>query len=420
VPHDVAHHSEEAVPLPPSPGWASEYIHIGEYHEAVEVLKHPDLEVIQGNRPMAEGTMVTLRGELHRALRRRLNPLFRRELLEVYENAILGPTLENRLARLVEGTHGESVDVVPFIGIANIMVTAAVVGIDDIDDDESAGWLARYAEAWGESINSQWTVDVEQQRKIVERGLSLRDDFISRFYESSVARRRGNPTEREDVLSLLLRDEEPWPEERLINEVVLFINGSSQTTAKATAAAVVDLGRWFAQDPDRRKLADDVQFLKRAAHETNRLHPSQPAILREALADGTFTSSGRGYKTGDRFFVDCNRANRDVAIYGSDADLFDPFRTPADSKASPYGVTFGGGRHVCIGRAMAVGQARSTGEGDSSVGAMTRIVGALYRAGLELDPKKEPEIDTTNTRGSYRRVWMVADVEPARGASKSR
>jgi cytochrome P450 len=403
--------THHALPLPPAPGWADDFIHIGDYWEAVEVLKHSDLEVIQGNRPMAEGTIVTLRGELHRALRRRLTPLFRKELLGAYEHAILGPALEERLSELVRAATGESIDVVPFIGIANIMVTAAVVGLDGVDNDEAASRLVRYAEAWADTINSQWAVDATHQRKVVEIGLNLRDEFISVFYEHSAARRRQKPDEHEDVLSLLLRDEESWSEERLIDEVVLFVNAASQTTSKATAAAVVDLGKWFAADPSRRALANDLSFLMGAANETNRLHPSQPAILREAMASGALKTSGRAYEKGERFFVDCHRANRDPAVFGENASDFEPLRVPLDSSASPYGVTFGGGPHNCIGRAMAVANQRPSGP-DSSIGAMSRIVGALFRAGMQLDPEREPEIDDTNTRATYRAVWMVSEARP--------
>jgi benzoate 4-monooxygenase len=399
-----------AVKLPPPPGWSEAFTPITGYHEAVEVLKHPDLEIIQGNRPLAENTLVTLRGEIHRTLRRHLAPLFRKELLERYETTVLGPALDSKLAVLVDATGGSAVNVVPFIAVANIIVTAAVVGVDGIDTDAEAERLEGYAQAWGAAINSQWAVDPDYQRTLVERGLKLRQEFAQTLYADSRARRVANPTASEDLLSILLTEYgSEWSEERLLDEVVLFVNGSSQTTTAATSAAVVDLGTWLAEDEERRPLTKDIDFLMKASNETNRLHPSQPAILREALADGHFASTGRPYALGEKFFVDTRSANRDPDVFGRDADRFDPMRQPLDPAASPHGVTFGGGPHICIARPMAIGHPRARGKDLTNVGAMTWILSALFGRGMRLDPAKPPQIDPSNSRGVFKEVWVTFD-----------
>jgi cytochrome P450 len=79
-------------------------------------------------------------------------------------------------------------------------------------------------------------------------------------------------------------------------------------------------------------------------------------------------------------------ANRDVSVFGPDAADFNPHRQRA--RNHPYGLTFGAGIHVCIGRELTTGTL--TGSEAGSVGVIVRLLQELLAAGMELDPANPP------------------------------
>jgi cytochrome P450 len=58
-----------------------------------------------------------------------------------------------------------------------------------------------------------------------------------------------------------------------------------------------------------------------------------------------------------------------------------------NARVPRYGHSFGAGRHVCIGRVLALGDRKA-----GTKGTVVRILEALYRAGVERD------LDTVATR----------------------
>jgi cytochrome P450 len=210
---------------------------------------------------------------------------------------------------------------------------------------------------------------------------------------------------------MLLREYDGvWPEDRLLREVVMWVNAAPNNTTKTTAAAIVELERWFAADESRRELASDVGFLIKAVNETSRLYPSQPAILREAVRDGELPSSGRRFVKGEWFFVDSRAANRDESVYGADANEFNPFRELGAGILS-QGIAFGGGKHVCLGRPMVTANPSSYERDTATPGAIVKTFRALYSYGMRLDSEREPEVNRRNMRGNFSAVWVTLDRE---------
>src|ERR1044072_9828528 len=72
-----------------------------------------------------------------------------------------------------------------------------------------------------------------------------------------------------------------------------------------------------------------------------------------ALADVTLRS-GVTVPAGGKLVIDLMAVNRDPAVFGDNADEFDPRRRLPEGIA-PYGLSFGSGMHACIGQDMAGG-----------------------------------------------------------------
>jgi hypothetical protein len=129
-------------------------------------------------------------------------------------------------------------------------------------------------------------------------------------------------------------------------------------------------------------------------NEALRLHQNVTALVRQAARDVTL-STGRRIHAGEWVAVDTVAANRDPSVFGADAERFNPWRQ-VPSTARPYGLSFGTGRHLCIGLPLVtpVSGKPTEGEGEGER-AMLRMLRALIAAGIRLDPDRPPVFTPT-------------------------
>ena len=99
-------------------------------------------------------------------------------------------------------------------------------------------------------------------------------------------------------------------------------------------------------------------------------------------------------------------ANRDPSVFGADAGSFNPHR-PLPDGVAPWGHSFGGGMHACIGGELDGGidpaQTRDD-PGDHLFGTVTTLAAAVLAAGVAPDPHVRPTKDPDTSRphfGSY-------------------
>jgi cytochrome P450 len=107
-----------------------------------------------------------------------------------------------------------------------------------------------------------------------------------------------------------------------------------------------------------------------AAGESLRLHQPVPTLLRIALKDVTL-ASGRKIAKDERIALFFTPANRETGVFGADANEFNPYRV-APPKLQPWGLTFGGGVHMCIGRPLATGMFNRVDDRNGTEGRPTR------------------------------------------------
>lgn len=398
---------------------------IHDYADAMEVLRSPAFaSTLHSVRsyPIAGETLVTLHGDAHTMRRRTEIVMFGRPALRSYEFDLVGPVLDRRLAAVTSagGIHA-TVDVLDVMQDALVRVSAAIVGLDGVDDYDDALCLRSIAERLQNGASAEWSA--EDQDALMAQALGARAEFVERFYRPSRQRRAelvaqcaaGRIDESElpvDLLTLLLTAYGEWDEDLVLRECAFFLIASAGTTTHAAPHVLYEIENWFADHPEDRVHCHDVGFLQGAVAEALRLHPPVPALIRAATTDVTL-SSGRTLRAGEDFGIDLNSVNRDSAVFGPDAARFVPRRDPG-SRAHHYGISFGAGPHVCPGRLLAVGAGTgSAGRDDVNVGVLTRLMQRLYDYDVRLDPDQPPQLRTDTAAHRYARFPATVSAPTA-------
>jgi cytochrome P450 len=382
---------------------------ITSYRECLEILQSRDFGATgQERAPFLGDTLLDMNGEAHLERRRIESHLFSKSSLRHYEEHHLGPMVEQTLEGLATSSRGADgvvrADLEVLIRTILHRISALISGIDGVETPEQIDRFRDYVTGIGRGAAVDFSS--EDHAAVIEQALEVRRVFVEDFYLASLERRSrlvadyragaiGQDDLPHDLLTILLLNEDPdWPDGAILREVSgLYMNASTSTTMMEISHAVVHLTEWLEAHPeDRTKLAD-MGFLRRVAHHSLRLHTTAPALLREAMRDVQLETSGRSFKAGEKLALIARLANRDPEVFGPDADVFDPYRTTPPG-VSPWGLTFGGGEHQCIGRTVVTGLMR--GDGDPTAGSMALILSKLFAAGIELDPD-DPPVYTTAT-----------------------
>jgi len=362
---------------------------------AIEVFRNRDLRQAlydEGDVVMAD-VLVNLHGDAHRDRRRLENRLYRRETLLRYERELFPGILEQTVRPHVERGRADLVE----LGHQLMMNLAALTaGVDrplgtPEETDRLYGYLRTFIE--GATLGHH-TGDRAAKRAEVEAALL---DFDAEFLTPSIARRRElAPDERpRDVLTVLLEnvDDLRLPHEVVRREIAFYLLAGAHTSATAFTRVLHHVFEWFADHPEDRALAGDLDFAQRCTHETIRLEPSSPIAARRAEAPATL-SDGTAIAVGDEVVIDLLAANRDPAVWGDDGGAFDPWRE-APERVPRWGLSLGSGMHHCIGGELATGAEL---EGDRLHGLVPTSVHRMLQLGCEPHPTEGPEADPTTAR----------------------
>lgn len=400
---------------------------ISDYHEIDEILRSKDFR--QGShtesKPLFADSLLLLDGPEHRERRRMENPLFDRNSLLYYDHKALNPVVEKMIADCLAeaGPDGRvKVDLMVLVRAMLHRIAAATTGIDGVDTPERTERFRFFLEELGAAATVEWSK--EDHAEVLRRGLALREEFVEEFFGASLERRRklvedyrAGRTSREDLpidlLTLLfLHWNDEWDDELPLREATLFLVAATQTTTHTLPHVILHLDEWWREHPEDRGKQFDSDFLRLAINESLRLHQPAPTLLRYATKDVTLRS-GRKIAEGERVALCFVPANRQRDVFGEDADQFNPYRPPAANGARPWGLTFGGGAHVCVGRPLVTGLAKRDGA-QPTEGTMLRILRALYAANVELDPNDPPVPVASSHHDTYERMPVfLSATKPA-------
>lgn len=226
--------------------------------------------------------------------------------------------------------------------------------------------------------------------------------YLNRTVDEVVRARRtsdgkGNGDGSGDLLDRMLDTAHPETGERLSpqnvrRQVLTFLIAGHETTSGALSFALHYLSRHPESAARARAEVDRVwggaavpgydqvaklRYVRRVLDESLRLWPTAPAFAREARHD-TVLGGEHPMRTGAWTLVLTPLLHRDPAVWGADADRFDPDRFDAAAVRSRPAHTFkpwGTGARACIGRQFALHEA-------------TLVLGLLLR---RYDLKPDPD-----------------------------
>jgi cytochrome P450 len=356
-------------------------------------------------------TLLDLHGNDHRERRRVENRLFRREIFSYWEHEVLGHTVAATLGPFVQAGRGDLAQ----IGYRSaISLTATIAGVDhDPADGEATELLYGLVKKFGEGATLMHsTRDRDEVRAEVRAAI---ETFGAGTYRSSLASRQalvdrfesGDLAEDDlpkDVLTTLLRsrDRLELTDEVLLREICLYLQAGAHSTSNAFTHTVDDLLQWGLANPDELEAArGDLAFVQRCMHESLRLNPSSPIAYRRPLS-AVELSDGTHLPEGCTVELDMVAANRDPAIFGDDADDYDPNRTMPDG-IQRWGLSFGAGTHACIGAELDGGlEVEANRESDDQLyGTVAVMAHAFLEAGGRQDPNDPPQLDPASIRKHY-------------------
>lgn len=357
------------------------------------------------------GVLLTLHGDGHVARRRLENRLFRRDTFRRYERELTGEIISGTLAPFVAAREADLVQVAYRV-IMNL--TALIAGIDRAGTVEETESLLRYTKLFSVGATLvHSTRDHAEVRREVSEGL---EEFDREFLAPAIERRRKLLDQVEsgllpeealppDVLTTLLRNQDDLdlPPELVRREVAFYLQAGSHSTANAFTHTMHELFVWGTEHPeDLGRAAVDQLFLQRCSHEALRLFPASPIAGRIAMAPVRLRT-GTEIPDGAAVTLDLMAANRDPVIFGADADRFNPHR-PLPDGVAPWGHSFGGGTHACIGAELDGGldpaQTRDH-PGDHLLGTVTTLAAAALGHGVRPDPARPPQLDPDTSRPHF-------------------
>ena len=378
----------------------------------------------EGN--VRRGIVSTTHGKEHRNRRRLENAQFRPDALQRYEQDLFPPILESFVA---EAAAAGEADLFSLGEMLAIILAAKRAGFDfDINDRKAHQNIVAYVDVFTQASAIVDARDPEAVRDAVKQALA---GFAEQFGKPSMERRSialaalekseiGEDELPHDILTALVRHRDD-PELGLtddflvIREAATYLQGGTHTSSQ-TLVNALDLlidsrehhpGYW-------ERVKADLAFAQRCMHETLRLRPTTPKAKRRA-EDSTKIGSIEIPK-GALVILDLNKANRDPAVFGDDAEAFNPDRN-IPSRMPRWGLSFGGGPHICPGRKVAGGLPQFGTDGDLADTHLYGLVAMMIQSIVQREPARHPKKpqskdDRTERFTRWREYWVTFGNQP--------
>lgn len=288
----------------------------------------------------ARRSMMELDPPEHTRLRRLVQPGFTPKVVATYEEAfrrLAGAVLDRVLPM------GKFDFVTEIARELPIRMLCRLLGIPEKD----AGQMVAWGDQMISNADPEYTpvvidkVDTEEYRLLPFRAPAAIDVF--RYAEEIALERRREP--KDDIITTLLTaepDGEPLTDLEFKNFFTLLMVAGNETTRHTISYALM----FLQDDPDQlRLLLDDLQGRSESAtEEILRASGVTMHFRRTAAADTEL--SGVPIREGEKVVLWYTAANFDEGVF-SEPYRFDIMRDP-----NPH-VTFGTGRHVCLGASLA-------------------------------------------------------------------
>ena len=251
--------------------------------------------------------------------------------------ARLSADLEQWVAEIFDAA-GDEIDIVTDLGTPiAVRVASRLMGIADEEGLELVKLTKRF-----------FARDPEVDG-ITEDSLAAMGEMVEQFLEILAARRKSGERGKDAISALLAVEVDgvPRPDTAIADDLVLLMNGGTDTFPKVLANLVRRLG----QAPEQRdQVHCDRALLDDAFLEAVRVDMPTQHLCRVMLKD--WTVRGETLRRGEPVLFLYASANRDEREF-VDPDRFDIARRPVRH------LGFGHGTHACIGRHAAALEARA-------------------------------------------------------------
>jgi cytochrome P450/NADPH-cytochrome P450 reductase len=222
----------------------------------------------------------------------------------------------------------------------------------------------------------QTKLNIRAQRQLAED-----QDFINDLVDDVIRKRRamGDEADNTDLLGAMLtgvdkQTGESLPDENIRAQCITFLIAGHETTSGLLSFAIYYLLKNPAMMARARAEVDEVlgsaaeptfdqvnrlRFVRQVLDETLRLWPTAPAFTRQPYAD-TVIGGRFEIPAGQPLTILTPMLHRDPAVWGPDAEDFNPDHTAAEKLSSipPNAYKpFGTGQRACIGRQFALQEA---------------------------------------------------------------
>lgn len=177
--------------------------------------------------------------------------------------------------------------------------------------------------------------------------------WLVAYYADMLAQRRRRPTD--DLTSALLAaevDGDRLLDEEIIAFLFLMVVAGNETTTKLLGNALFHLGRRPEQQAEVFADPERLDLVAPWIEETLRHDTSSQMLARHLRAP--VTVGGVTAPAGSKLLLVLGSANRDETVF-TDPTVFDLHRSPDELAKS---LSFGGGRHFCLGANLARLEAR--------------------------------------------------------------
>jgi cytochrome P450 len=345
------------------------------------------------------GVVSIMHGIAHRDRRRLENSQFKPAELHLYETELFPPILESMVAA---ATASGETDLYALGEQLSVVLAARRAGFDlDADDPQQLIDMVHFVDQFSQASAILDAKDPEAVRGAV-KGAHV--DFHEQFGVPSIERRqqalnaleRGEIEESDlphDILTNLLRHR---ADENLglgdmrivIREAGTYLQGGTHTSGQTLVNTIDLLLENRAAHPEfMERVKTDITFAQRCMHESLRLRPTTPEVKRRA--EVATTVAGVEIPEGTLVVLDLMKGNRDVGLFGDDADEFNPDRSVVGVNPL-WGLSFGAGAHICPGFKVAGGLQQPPGDESLSENHLFGLVANMLQSVVQRDPDRHP------------------------------
>ena len=385
---------------------------ISDFKTASDTLRANDLRqaLYDAGAILMDKVLVNLHGKEHQMRRKVEAKILKPNFFRWYETEVFQKTLDETITPYLKAGKADLVDLAYRI-LLNL--TADFSGIDrpkkSFDETERILIILRTfgkAATLGQAKGDKDAISNEIKSSL--------DEFNSEFYKPSKQRRlecikrlnRGEINEIDlprDILTELLKNQKNLglSDNIILKETAFYLLAGAFTSIHTLTHAMHEIFERIKDPVQESKVMSDPVYLQRCMHESMRLHPSSPTAMRRPTCP-FHTTDGTILNKSDTLVIDLMASNRDVSIFGLDANEHNPERN-LPSGVPPYGLSFGKGMHACIGVNLAAGVVpkKDSDPATHQYGIITLIAKKLLEYGVTPDKNNPGVVDTSTARNNW-------------------